>query len=239
MNSIKDKKFVKNLDNRLRPIYKLMFSNIKNIEDYWLFCATWGKYFPDEKKSGILFYGRAANGWYDYTQYLDPFDGIFCKEDQMDWMLKYQTKPIARLIKKVSSNFYSSDWNQHIAWSNVCKVSPNNNIGLPNENLWYRQYQYMVDIMRVELQELSPRIVIFITGVTGGKKWDDPFFEMEEYKDIQYTDSIEWCNDFRGNKCSTQACKKDGTIFIRTDRPEYRPINDQAESIIKLVGKLG
>lgn len=43
------------MEKELRPLFLKMYSEIKNVDDYWLFCATWGKYFPSVAKQGILY----------------------------------------------------------------------------------------------------------------------------------------------------------------------------------------
>lgn len=150
------------------------------------------------------------------------------------------------MLKGISQRYYAAeDWNQHIAWSNMYKMIPgpsekksNADTQLPIlslNDLWDKQYWHFVDIMRVELDVLSPRVVILVTGATAGERCDSILFEMEKYKDLKFEESIQWYEDFRGKICSSQACEKDGTIFIRTDRPEYRPIADQVESISELI----
>lgn len=79
--------FVSELEKELRPLFLKMYSEIKNVDDYWLFCATWGKYFPSVANQGILFYGRATNGWKDYcccANADDIFSFLFNRADQVE-----------------------------------------------------------------------------------------------------------------------------------------------------------
>ncbi|MBP7359447.1 MAG: hypothetical protein KA955_08935 [Prevotella sp.] len=234
--------FIPELEKKLRPLYRKMYSEIKNIDDYWIFCATWGKYFPSTKKNGILFYGRSNNGWIDYSEYSGNADAVFSflfnRDDQVEWMPHNTRRAFVNLIKQISEEYYPEEWNQHIAWSNICKVAPDEGIGTPSAKLWHEQYQHMVDIMDVELRVMSPKIVVLITGMTAGERWDSPLFEIERYKDLKPTESIEWGKDNYGNPCTAKAGKKDGTIFIITDRPERRPIAPHAKAILNLIERL-
>jgi hypothetical protein len=236
-----EKTIIDNFATKLKPLYASMISKLEKPDDYWLFCTQWGKFFPSENKQGILFYGRTNNGWiessYDVEEiFSKPYGDIYNMKDQMEWMQIYPRKPFVRLLKGLSQRYYASeDWNQHIAWSNVCKMVPSGREGLSINDLWDKLYFNFVDIMKVELDVLSPRVVILVTGVTAGDRWDSPLFEIDKYKDLKFEETIQWYEDFRGQVCSSSACEKDGTIFIMTDRPEFRPVTDQVESIVSLI----
>ena len=167
MNRLLD--FIPELDKELRPLYIKMYNEIRDIDDYWIFCTTWGKYFPSIKNEGIIFYGRSINGWKDYEKYSGDADAIFSflfnRDDQVEWIPENTVKPFVNLMKNISEHYYQNEWNQHISWSNVCKVSPNKGIGTPTKSLWEKQYEHIVNIMDAELKILSPKIVIFITGI--------------------------------------------------------------------------
>lgn len=235
--------FVSELEKELRPLFLKMYSEIKNVDDYWLFCATWGKYFPSVAKQGILFYGRATNGWKDYcccANADDIFSFLFNRADQVEWMSYNTSRPFVNLIKHVAERYYPKQWNEHIAWSNVCKVAPNTTLGTPSLELWDEQYWHMVSMMEVELRILSPKVVIFITGTTAGEHWDSPLFEIDKYKNLEsmLTEQIVWGIASNGFPLTTKGGVVDDTIFIFTDRPEMRPIEPHANAIIELIEKL-
>lgn len=97
----------------------------------------WGKNFPNADNDGLMFVGRATNGWQDHDYKASSFFGnsfgqLFNLPDQMQWVegaegsSNYNTKSSAfwRVIKAVSSHFYPSNWSSYVAWSDVCKVAP-------------------------------------------------------------------------------------------------------------------
>lgn len=235
--------FVQNLEKELKPVFTDMYSNIENIDDYWLSCPTWGKYYPSKKNKGILFYGRATNGWKDYSEYCGDankvFDFLFNRSDQVDWMLSYTRKSFVRLIKGITENFYPDEWNEHIAWSNVCKIAPDTPYGTPNDTLWKCQYSYITKIMEIEIDILSPEVIVFVTGMTAGARWDSPLFEIDNFKGLQLSESIEWGTDSRTGKPRTsKAGKISNTTILITDRPEFRPIAPHVEAILDLIERL-
>jgi hypothetical protein len=231
--------FVQKLEKELKPVFTDMYSNIEDIDNYWLFCPTWGKYYPSKENTGILFYGRATNGWKDYSDYCGDadkvFDFLFNRSDQVDWMLSYTGKPFVRLIKGITENFYPDEWNEHIAWSNVCKVE----YGTPTDDLWDSQYSYITRMMEIEIDNLSPEVIVFVTGMTAGARWDEPLFEIDKFKGLQLSESIEWGTDSRtGKPLTSKAGKISNTTIIITDRPEFRPIAPHVEAIIDLIERL-
>lgn len=232
--------FVQNLDKELRPVFTEMYSKIEDIDNYWLFCPTWGKHYPSEQNTGILFYGRSPNGWKDYSDYCGDankvFDFLFNRPDQVDWMLSYTRSAFVSLIRGVAETFYPNEWNEHIAWSNVCKIAPDTNWGTPNDTLWDCQYSYIKKMMEIEIGNLSPEVIVFVTGMTAGARWDTPLFEIDKFKGLQLSESIEWGTDARtGKPLTSKAGKINNTTIIITDRPEYRPIAPHVEAILNLI----
>jgi hypothetical protein len=85
MGTIEDK-----LKMALMPLNtKLLSDNI--FDNICIFCVQWGKNFPKEERTGILFIGKAGNSWItDETDinflFGDSEEGIFAREDQMEWV---------------------------------------------------------------------------------------------------------------------------------------------------------
>lgn len=232
--------FVQKLEKELKPVFTDMYSNIEDIDNYWLFCPTWGKYYPSKENTGILFYGRATNGWKDYSDYCGDadkvFDFLFNRSDQVDWMPSNTRKAFVSLVKGVTEYFYHDEWNEHLAWSNVCKIAPNTEYGTPNNTLWASQYSYITKMMEIEIENLSPEVIVFVTGMTAGARWDSPLFDIDKYKGFQLSESIEWGIDSRtGKPLSSKAGRIDNKIIIITDRPESRPIAPHVEAILSLI----
>jgi hypothetical protein len=117
----------------LKPLYQELLSKLTSKNKLYTFCLQWGANFPQEKNTGILFIGKATNGWVTYTRDVEILFGdmrqrMFARSDQMEWVhnlerdKKYNTRNSAfwRVIKKISQSVYGSDgWYSHIAWSNL------------------------------------------------------------------------------------------------------------------------
>jgi hypothetical protein len=134
----------------------------------------------------------------------DIFSFLFNRMDQVEWMPDNTQRPFVNLIKKIAEKYYPVDWNEHIAGSNVCKVAPNKGWGTPSTSLWDEQYWHCVKTMEVELRLLSPKVIVFITGSTAGERWDWPLFEIERYKNLKFTESIEWGETRKGYPLSSK-----------------------------------
>lgn len=209
------------LDNELPRI-----QNNYEVDDLTTFVAQCGRDYPMDNNSGIIFYGRSPNGW-------NPKSPL-----TTDGLIEQLHRPFFNLMRVVSEHFYPESWNFHIVWSNVCKVAPAKN-GNPTDPLWYDQYNFMVDIIEKEMEILSPKVVIFVTGMTAGPRWDDPLFAIDKYKGFQLSESIEWGADSRtGKPLTSKAGKINNTTIIITDRPECRPIAPHVEAILNLIERL-
>lgn len=147
-----------NLKKELQPLYEKMtdgntFSNI------CVFCMQWGDKFPEKENDGILFVGKAVNGWIHDKTDIDTLFGedchrIFARCDQMKWVhnlendVKYNTKKSAfwRVVKAISQNFYpKNEWYANVAWSNLYKIAPYKG-GNPDKNLRKEQVKLCVEI---------------------------------------------------------------------------------------------
>lgn len=83
---------------KLKPLYKDLLEHVSNHEDAKSsFCVQWGKNFPTESHSGILFVGKAVNGWVDKNDtepktveriFDDKENPVFNRDDQMEWVEK-------------------------------------------------------------------------------------------------------------------------------------------------------
>ena len=50
---------------QLKPLFAELMQSVEEYQNGGLvpFCMQWGKHFPQEENDGIMFYGRATNGW--------------------------------------------------------------------------------------------------------------------------------------------------------------------------------
>ena len=122
---------MKNLTEKLKealvPLYKEL-SVIAQPADS-AFCVQWGRNYPIKPNEGILFVGKAVNGWKEFDE-IDVLFGngatrIFNEDDQMQWVENqeggpnglYNTSKSAfwRVIKKISQMSYPDNWSSYVA----------------------------------------------------------------------------------------------------------------------------
>ena len=212
------------LYKEITPLYAKLEKELPRMQEVYTedelttFMAQCGDCYPSGKNEGIIFYGRSNNGW-DSDNPLTMND-VVCE----------LRRPFFNLMRKVSEHFYPKDWNKYVTWSNICKVVPASE-GNPTESLWDVQYDFMTEILRKEMDVLSPKVVIMVTGNASGDHWDAPLFEENDLSKHKLVD-VNWADNGR-----VTLYKKDERLYLITDRPEFKPIDDHADSIIRLIEK--
>lgn len=221
----------------LKPIYADLLSAITPPKDVVTFCMQWGKDFPVEQNTGILFVGKATNGWITKSKDPDILFGttnqrVFARPDQMKWVhdaeggAGYNSKNSAfwRVIKRVSKEMYKHDqWFEKVAWSNLYKVSFQK--GNPNQRLKNAQKERCKKILSTEIQILSPRFVVFFTS-----GWEGVFvkFLIGDVK-CNWTDS-KW-----GTKGLIKVSTVNGITMICTQHPQGKNETAHVNKIIEVI----
>lgn len=224
----------------LMPLYAHMIQVVLDSGfgyDTAKFCMQWGKDFPQGENEGLLFYGRANNGWISSSNDVEELfadggeDCIFARDNQMEWMAEdvvddYRPSSSAfiRTIKNVASEYYDN-WTSHVAWSNLYKVAPWEG-GNPSDALCYAQLEDCKKIMQKELAFTSPCAVVMLTGYYWAK------------------DFLEYMNDGLEPDCigyekwggyEAWAYRLEGRLLIVSEHPQGKPEAAHAEAIVKLI----
>jgi len=82
------------IKNKLLPLYKNLLTEDVSKINYGLFpfCVQWGEDYKSNGKTGILFVGKATNGWVTDNLEADNLfderneDRIFNRVDQIEWV---------------------------------------------------------------------------------------------------------------------------------------------------------
>ena len=227
----------KELKDSLLPLYKELLKG-NSFEDVCTFCLQWGEDFPADKKTGILFVGKAVNGWiHDETDinvlFGETSDRIFARSDQMEWVSrlegdeKYNTNKSAfwRVIKRVSQHYYPNEkWYSNVAWSNLCKIAPFKG-GNPSDKLYYEQLKSCQKILSKEIEILSPKFVIMFTS-----GWEKDFmFFLNDNNHTKSVAKINW------DGYETKLYKIKDTIFITTLHPQGKNETNHVEVLTNLM----
>jgi hypothetical protein len=230
--------FEKELKEKLLPIYSRMLEN-NTYEDVCTFCMQWGKNFPTKQNDGILFIGKAVNGWITDETDIEILFGnskekVFNREDQMEWVHNhegnekgYNTRKSAfwRVIKAITTNFYPSEnWFSYIAWSNLCKIAPSEG-GNPNDGLYYQQLEYCQELLAKEIEILSPKYVIFLTS-----GWEKDFLHyLNGNNPTKSVKKMLW------NEYESKLFEINDIYYITSLHPQGKPEAEHVDTIIELM----
>lgn len=231
----------------LKPLYSELIGAVSDYAYQKLmpFCIQWGKSFPEDSNTGIMFYGRATNGWLTYGLDVDKLfdkdseDCIFALEDQMQWVEAcagsqpeyYNTNRSAfwRVIRKTASAFYPDEELAHICWSNVCKIAPDG--ANPNDGLFYAQLPAARKIMQKELEIFSPRHVVLLTG----QAWCQDFlYYLNGSEHTKSIASYRWGND---NEYCVKVYKIGDIYFYVSEHPERKNEDTHVRALIKAISE--
>ena len=227
------------IKEELFPLYQKLLSE-NTFENICAFCIQWGKNFSSTKNEGILFIGKAVNGWIsDETDvnilFGDSNNRIFARKDQMKWVHdlegdnNYNTKKTAfwRVIKQVTQNFYpKEEWYSYVAWSNLCKLAPAES-GNPSDPLYYEQLDSCRKILEKEIEIFSPKFVVMLTS-----GWEKDF--LYYLNDNNHTESelkVNW------SEYETKLYKIKDVVYIVSQHPQGKDENSHVEAITKLINE--
>jgi len=225
------------LKNKLMPLYSELLKH-KTKNGYTTFCAQWGKEFPTSSNKGLMFVGKATNGWgaeWDLERIFDDTkeDCIFNNPNQMEWMADSQgnaqyndnKSSFLRVLREATCELYQSDeWYKYISWSNLCKLAPSTG----NPNLATRKLHLDVNkkILHAEIELLSPKVVVFLTGMT----WVKSFFN--EFKDEAFkpVKTIHWF------KYTASLYNMGSYYIIISEHPQGKKEDPHIKALKNLIG---
>ncbi len=227
------------LREALKLLYVSLFKNVAEFDfEKAVFCMQWGKDFPTESNKGILFVGRAVNGWDKADNADEVFDegsGIFAAENQMRWVEEdgeLSESAFWRVVKGVASHFYPEKWWAHVAWSNVCKVAPYSG-GNPSDSLYYAQLEDCCKILQEEIRILSPKVVVFLTG----DNWGNDFLSYLNSKEMPQIIKTETWESNNGKEYNCKVCKIGEVTCLASVHPMRKAESPHAECLIKLISE--
>lgn len=231
---------------QLKPLYADLINSVKEFHNMELvpFCMQWGEEYPTEYNKGIMFYGRATNGWVTTDLDVDSLfnlandDRIFARDDQMTWVDdcaneigNYNTNRSAfwRVVRQVASHFYPNGAMQHICWSNVSKIAPDG--ANPSDLMFYAQLPSACKIMQKEIEIFSPRHVVLLVG----EGWAADY--LYYLNGNQHTTSIATYTWGTTKKFKIKVYKIGDTFFYQSEHPERKNESTHVEALIRAILK--
>ncbi len=248
------------LKERLLPLYVNLRKDCNADENLCPFLMQWGDKFPIRENDGIIFYGRATNGWSHGTWDDDIFfsnddnsnERGWNRDDQMQWVENqwsssedgYNTNrsQFWNIIKGVSTHFYGQEWFNFVAWSNICKVAPYTQ-GNPSYELFEKTSNNNIEVLKSELGFWSPKYIVFLTdGMKRGNKtriswWTDPFISSL-LSDDDGKEPLPFCEvpwDKENPEIKIQVYKLREKYIIRSLHPQGRKVAPHKDAIINLI----
>jgi hypothetical protein len=240
MNPLKDR-----LKEELKPLYQKLIKHTQEYcegKDIFPFIIQWGKDFPSNLNTGLMFVGRATNGWLnedlDVENMFDESseERIFNRSNQMTWISKnddenYNTNHSAffRVMRRVAQEFYPiKDEVNYIAWSNLCKLAPDG--ANPSETLFKLQLNDDCNILKKEVDILSPKCVVMMTGIG----WADNF--------ISALNNNEWPEELLVAEDSwagfpVYVYQIDKHYIILTEHPQGKDEDAHVECLVSIIKK--
>lgn len=233
------------LKEGLKPLYAELLPLITTTTSVVPFCMEWGEDFPTEKNTGVLFIGKATNGWGSDSRDVEQIFGegeyrLFARKDKIEWIhnqLKAEYKrssgdpnarnsAFMRVMVSVSKALYKNNtWYTKVAWSNLYKVAPPK--GNPKEKLKKEQYSLCKKILQKEIEILSPRFVVFLTS-----GWENEFVNQ-----LLIGIKVEWelSKWGKGSKYQTRAREINGRVFICSPHPQGKSEKEHVTAIVDFI----
>lgn len=228
----------------LKPLFVELMQSVAGFgKDLVPFCIQWGRLYPVQSHSGIVFYGRATNGWVTTDNDADKLfdttykDRIFARDDQMQWVYdcagannRYNTNRSAfwRIIRQVARGFHPSDEElRHVCWSNVCKIAPDG--ANPDNELYRIQLDVCRRIMRKELEIFSPKHVVMLTGQSWAR---DFLYFLNDGQHTQSVASYPWGSESR---YAVKVYEIADTFFYLSEHPQGKDESTHAAALIRAI----
>lgn len=220
------------LKEALKPLYEIMLKDERisalSKRNYCCMAPSVGEKYPKMPNEGIVFYGRANNGW--TTGVDDSFDTIYDggAEGLTDY-IKGNISPFLRTAGKAFSNYYGEEWYEHVAYSNLYKVAPPSSN--PTDTVCRKQWEYVTEIFKKEIKTLSPKFVVMFAG----KCWADDFVRyVNGEKMLEPLETIEWDENY-GYEINIY--KIEEVYYLITEHPQGKKETLHAQAIIDTIEK--
>ena len=241
---------IEKLYRELLPLYEQLYvdcarlkdkrGNTVDLKEFAAFLPRIGNAYPEAERKGILFVGRAPNGGESRMEF--PADRVIKDQLKMRENFYLEGKsPILELcanggfkkvMSTVSSAFYPNNWFEHIAWTNLYKVAPATE-GNPGAYLKLTERETCKKILKKEIELLSPKYVIFITG---WKDWFEDFSSTVKMpSDAGQIVTENWVATKRGTILPVKKWVANDITYILCDRPERRKSDNLIAAICKLM----
>lgn len=219
-------------------------SDANKDKSYVMFGAIAGKYY---EPGGIMICGRSPNGWHRYdvstNELFEGNDAIFDIPEKLT-IIRNENKRsrLWKVTDKLCSVLLGTNWEQHIVYTNVCKIAPDEDSeknGTPPKRLRAIQKKCCKEILSLELDFFKPKHIIAYTGC----KVESNFDFTENLMEIFYKiDNDNWPKPLKtanwdNGKYAVEVYKLFNTYIYLTEHPDRKKIEEHFETILKLINE--
>lgn len=252
---------MKKFKEELKNLYRNLAGNCHDDESIVPFVFQAGKDYPKAKNCGIMFYGRATNGWFGSWNIDEIFDESnpdrsWNRDDALIWVdraagdeesYNSNRSQFWQLVSGITRRYYGIDnWSDYALWSNVCKAAPKQQ-GNPSDSLYYSTLKTNCHIMKAEIDYFSPKYVVLFTGggnwmkdgcASKGGDWSSDFLKfLNKEGDLNSTFVEEKIWDEKYPERKAKVYKIGDVYYIVTLHPQGKKIQLHIDGILSLIGK--
>lgn len=229
-------------------------SDTGSMQNLSFFSIMEGKNYKMNENIRLLLIGRAVNGWgvisadngrvfaetaleqykcRHFDSWLKSVNGTLVSNyvDKNGIEKLYHPGPFFEYAKSVyeslNGKFCDPVWLEHIAWTNLYKISPSEG-GNPYGELKDIQKSTCVEILRNDIELLKPTHMLCMTGYN---EWFDGFEEI--FQDVKYYGKNILRGKDRNNVYVEAVGRYQDTKVVVTCRPEFRPRDVFVEAVCK------
>lgn len=204
----------------------------ESVRSHVMMGALVGKYY---KVGGLAVLGRACYGWFRYNLDLQNLfsgnDAIFDIPSQLDRIRDEYgfDKGFWKVVQDSISHFYPKEFQQHIVYSNYCKIAYED--GNPSVALAKAQRDSSNMILNAELQSARPSTLLIFTGCEAANERDYNVYSQQimDYLfargdsnfngdwETYFLDRIKWDNE---KNYTSEAYKVNGLTIILSEHPQ-------------------
>ncbi len=194
--------------------------------------------------------GKAPNGWRNpLHEPLKGKEGVLEVGGVFEWQLKHSLqglnfgRPFLSLLRKIAVRYYyNTDPNnglRHIAWTNLYKIAPDAKDNFPGRkdlNPDYSERRTQLElceaILKKEIEILSPKYVVFITGW----EWVKDFSVVRTMPtDAGQITTENWIQKKNRPPLGVKKWVVNDISYILCDRPEGTSYGNLVNAIDKLM----
>lgn len=231
------------MNDEIKKLYGELFDALQDTswagKDLAAFKLQLGKEYPIGKQKGILFVGRAVNGWnsleWERKKFVDekfpPTENDEKETTFSEWLKhngndRYSLTSSAfwRVSKRVFEKLYGNGAKFHadIAWSDLYKIS--RQAANPTPRLCNLQFECCKKILFAEINFLKPRYIVFLTGLNWANDFlDEGFCEIE--KEVESNSPLHACGMIK--------IKHKSYPFVVTPHPQGKKEDPIVDAVVE------